>query len=56
MTGMLAVLVGTTVLEVHCGNLDIWHILVWHVGIALLGMITGLLLAEAAAAIRRRAA
>ena len=56
MTGMLAGLVGTTVLEVHCGNLDIWHILVWHVGIVLLGMITGLLLAEAAAAIRRRAA
>lgn len=54
MAGMLAGLVSTTVLEVHCPNLDVWHILVWHVGIALLGMITGLLIAIAGQAIRNR--
>jgi hypothetical protein len=54
ITGMLAGLVSTTVLEVHCPNLNVWHILVWHVGIALLGMVTGLLVAIAGQAIRRR--
>ena len=54
MTGMLAGLVSTTVLEVHCPNLDVWHILVWHVGIALLGMISGLLIAIGGQAIRNR--
>jgi hypothetical protein len=54
MAGMLAGLVSTTVLEVHCPNLNVWHILVWHVGIALLGMITGLFVAIAGQAIRNR--
>jgi hypothetical protein len=54
MSGMLAGLVSTTVLEVHCPNLDVWHILVWHVGIALLGMITGLLIAIGGPTIRNR--
>jgi hypothetical protein len=54
MAGMLAGLVSTTVLEVHCPNLDVWHILVWHVGIAFLGMITGLLTAIAGQAIPNR--
>jgi hypothetical protein len=54
ITGMLAGLVSTTVLEVHCPNLDVWHILVWHVGIALLGMIVGLLVATVGRAIRHR--
>ncbi len=53
-TGMLAGLVSTAVLEVHCPDLNVWHILVWHVGIALLGMIPGLLVAIAGQAIRRR--
>ncbi len=38
-TGLLAGLVGTTVLEIHCPNLDAWHILVSHLGVsALLAM------------------
>ncbi len=54
ITGMLAGLVSTTVLEVHCPNLNVWHILVWHVGIALFGMIAGLLVAMAGQAVQRR--
>jgi hypothetical protein len=53
-TGMLAGFVSTTVLEVHCPNRDVWHILVWHVGFALLGIIAGLLIAIAGEAIRKR--
>jgi hypothetical protein len=54
--GMLSGLVSTTVLEVHCPNLNIWHILVWHVGIALLGLAAGLLIAIVGQAIRNRLA
>jgi hypothetical protein len=36
-TGLLAGLVGTTALEIHCPNLDAWHILVSHLGVAVLG-------------------
>jgi hypothetical protein len=54
ITGMLAGLVSTTVLEVHCPNLNVWHILVWHVGIALLGLVAGVLVAIAGQAIRNR--
>ena len=42
-TGLLAGLVGTTALEIHCPNLDAWHILVGHLGVAVLGAITGVL-------------
>ncbi len=35
-TGLLAGLVGTSVLEIHCPNLDAWHILVSHLGVAML--------------------
>lgn len=45
-TGLLAGLVGTSVLEIHCPNLDAWHILVSHLGVAimcaLVGLVTGL--------------
>ncbi len=54
--GMLAGLVSTTVLELHCPNFDVRHILVWHVGFALLGLLAGLLVATVGQAIRRRAA
>jgi hypothetical protein len=54
ITGMLAGLVSTTVLEVHCPDLNLWHILVWHVGIALLGSLAGLLVATAGQAMRNR--
>jgi hypothetical protein len=52
--GMLAGLVSTTVLEVHCPNLNVWHILVWHVGIALSGLVAGLLIAVAGQVVRDR--
>lgn len=55
ITGMLAGLVSTTVLEIHCAYLNVWHILVWHVGIALLGMIVGLLVAIVGQAMQRSA-
>jgi hypothetical protein len=54
--GMLAGLVSTTVLEVHCPNLNVWHILVWHLGIALPGILAGLLLTMAGQAIQNRLA
>jgi len=41
-TGLLAGLVGTSVLEIHCPNLDAWHILVSHVGVAILCALAGL--------------
>jgi hypothetical protein len=45
-TGLLAGLVGTSVLEIHCPNLEAWHILVSHIGVAimcaLIGLATGL--------------
>ncbi len=41
-TGLLAGLVGTTVLELHCRNLDAWHILASHIGVAILCALAGL--------------
>ena len=52
-TGLLAGFVGTTVLEIHCPNLDAWHILVSHLGVSLLLAVAGFvagLAAEVAAA------
>ena len=40
-TGLLAGLVGTSVLEIHCPNLDAWHILVSHLGVAMLCALAG---------------
>ena len=42
--GLLAGLVGTSVLEFHCPNLDAWHILVSHLGVAMLCALAGLLI------------
>ena len=39
--GLLAGLVGTTTLEIHCPNLEAGHILVSHVGVALIGVLIG---------------
>jgi hypothetical protein len=47
-TGLAAGLVGTTALEIHCPNLDVWHILVGHLGVAALGVMAGLLIGIAA--------
>jgi hypothetical protein len=41
-TGLLAGLVGTSVLEVHCPNFDAWHRLVSHLGVATIGALAGL--------------
>lgn len=40
-TGLLAGLVGTTGLEIHCPNLEAGHILVSHLGVALIGVLIG---------------
>jgi hypothetical protein len=47
-TGLLAGLVGTSVLEIHCPNLDAWHILVSHLGVAMLCALAGLAIGLAA--------
>jgi hypothetical protein len=41
-TGLLSGLVGMSTLEIHCPNLDGWHILVSHLGVAVLSSIVGL--------------
>ena len=44
--GLLAGLAGTSMLEIHCPNLDAWHILLSHWGVAILcalgGFVAGL--------------
>jgi hypothetical protein len=42
--GGFAGLIGVTVLEVHCPNLNLYHILVWHLGVLLLSALGGLAL------------
>jgi hypothetical protein len=51
-TGLLAGLVGATALEIHCPNLDAWHILVSHLGVAVIGLTAGLVVGLAAENIR----
>lgn len=46
-TGGFAGLIGVTVLEVHCPNLNLYHILVWHLGVLLLSALGGLALGAA---------
>jgi len=43
-TGLFAGLVGTSVLEIHCPNLNAWHILVSHLGVAILCALAGLVI------------
>jgi len=40
--GGLAGLAGLTVLEIHCPNLNLYHIVVWHVSVTLVCVIVGL--------------
>ncbi|HEY7390828.1 MAG TPA: NrsF family protein [Bryobacteraceae bacterium] len=40
--GALAGLIGVSVLEVHCSNFDLRHILVWHLGVGVAGALAGL--------------
>jgi hypothetical protein len=44
--GGLAGLVGLTVLEIHCPNLNVYHIVVWHVSVTLICAIAGLVLSS----------
>jgi hypothetical protein len=55
-TGLLAGLVGTSALEIHCPNLHAGHILVSHLGVALLGATVGLITGMAVGARNTRAA
>jgi hypothetical protein len=43
-TGVLAWLVGSSVLQIHCPNLDAWHILLSHLGVSALCSMAGLTL------------
>lgn len=47
-TGLFAGLAGTSVLTIHCRNLDAWHILVAHLGVAILCALAGLATAAVA--------
>jgi hypothetical protein len=44
--GGLAGLVGLAVLEIHCPNLNVYHIVVWHVSVVLVCMIAGFILSS----------
>ena len=52
--GGFAGLIGLSVLEVECSNLNVYHILVWHWGVILLCSVGGLSLGAAVEYIRRR--
>jgi hypothetical protein len=41
--GGLAGLVGLTVLEIHCPNLNLYHIVIWHVSVTLVCVVAGLI-------------
>jgi hypothetical protein len=53
-TGLLAGLVGTSVLELQCPNLHASHILVSHIGVAILCALAGLVIGKTAEMIGRR--
>ncbi len=46
--GVFAGVIGVTVLEVYCPNLNLYHILVWHLGVIALIGVAGLILGTAA--------
>ena len=54
--GGLAGLVGLAVLELNCGNLNVFHILVWHWSVVLISAAAGALLGAAIEYIQRRRA
>jgi hypothetical protein len=51
--GGFAGLIGVTVLEVHCPNLNLYHILLWHSGVLLISTFGGLALGAAVEVIGR---
>jgi hypothetical protein len=52
--GLLAGLAGTSMLEIHCPILDAWHILLSHLGVAILCALAGLAIGLAAEIRARR--
>ncbi|HSU60197.1 MAG TPA: NrsF family protein [Bryobacteraceae bacterium] len=52
--GALAGLIGVSVLEVHCSNFDLRHILVWHLGVGVVGALAGLAIGWVGEMISRR--
>jgi hypothetical protein len=54
--GALAGLIGVSVLEIHCSNFDLRHILVWHLGVGVSGAIGGLIIGWIGEMITRKAA
>jgi hypothetical protein len=44
MAGGLAGLIGLSVLEINCSNLNVFHVLVWHWGVVVIGSAAGTLL------------
>jgi hypothetical protein len=51
--GGLAGLIGLSVLEVNCPNLNIFHVLVWHWGVVLISSLAGALIGAAAEYLER---
>jgi hypothetical protein len=51
--GGLAGLIGLSVLEVNCPNLNVFHVLVWHGGVVLISSLGGVLVGAAAESISR---
>jgi hypothetical protein len=53
-TGLLAGLAGTSTLQIHCPNLDVWHILVSHLGVAVVGGMAGFIVGMAVETFNKR--
>jgi hypothetical protein len=53
VAGGLAGLAGLSVLEVNCPNLNVFHILIWHEGVAVIGSLGGALLGATVESIQR---
>ena len=51
--GGLAGLIGLSVLEVNCPNLNVFHVLVWHGGVILISSLGGVLVGAVAESINR---
>lgn len=52
--GGLAGLVGLSVLEVNCANVNVFHVLIWHWGVVLIGSLAGLAFGALAEQVERR--
>jgi hypothetical protein len=56
MAGGLAGLIGLSVLEMNCSNLNVLHIFLWHSGVLVISSIAGALLGAAVEFVERRRA